>query len=114
MSTVEILSDQENKALGRRELVLNFKGGSGFISRQGATDAITAKANVPKGNVKLISLHGKFGVRDLEALAYVYSDAETIKRQLPKYMMLRELSKEERKKIKEAAKAKPPPPAEKK
>lgn len=98
--------------LSRREIVLNFRGGSGLVSRESAADAIATRLGVAKDNVKLVSLHGKFGVRDLRAVAYIYSDTKLIARQLPKYMMIRELSKEERKKAREAAKPKPAAPAE--
>lgn len=117
MSTIEIVRDQENKMLSRRELALNFRGGSGMVTRKSATEAIAAKVNVTADKVKLISLQGKYGDRDLSAIAYVYSNPELIKKQLPKYMMLRELSKEDRKKAKDAAKAekaKAAAPAEKK
>ncbi|MHB1868846.1 MAG: eS24 family ribosomal protein [Nitrososphaerales archaeon] len=112
MSTLEIVNDKENRMLSRREIVLNFKGGSGLVSRQSAADAIATKLGVAKENVKLVSLHGNFGVRDLRAVAYVYSDAKLITRHLPKYMMIRELSKEDRKKAREAAKLKPAAPQE--
>lgn len=106
VSTLEIVKESENKMLSRRELVLTFKGGSGLITRQSAADAIASKLGVTKEKVKLISLSGKFGMRDLKASVYVYDDVRLIKSQLPKYMPLRELSKEERKKAKEAAKPK--------
>ena len=107
LSTVEIVNEKENRMLSRRELVLNFKGGSGLVSRQSASDAIATKLGVKKENVKLVSLHGNFGMRDLRAVAYVYTDPKLIARHLPKYMMIRELSKEDRKKAREAAKLKP-------
>ena len=91
--------------LSRRELVLTFKAGSGFITRQSAAEAIATKLGVSKDKVKCISLRGKFGLRDLKAVAYVYSDTKLINRQLPKYMAIRELPKEERKKAREARKA---------
>ena len=107
MSTLEIITEKENQLLARRELVLSFKGGSGLVTRQSAAEAIATKLGVKKDNVKLVSLEGMFGRRDLTAKAYVYSNSDQIRRQLPKYMMIRELPKEERKKAREAAKPKP-------
>ncbi|MGI0091007.1 MAG: hypothetical protein ACREBS_04810 [Nitrososphaerales archaeon] len=112
MSTIEIINEIENQLLARRELSLSFKGGSGLVTRHAAAEAIATKLGVPMASVKLISLQGKFGLRDLTARAYVYSDSKLIKKQLPKYMMTRELPKEERKKAREAAKAKAAAPAQ--
>ncbi len=109
VSTLQIVKESENKMLSRRELVLIFKGGSGLVSRQSAADAIASKLGVTKEKIKLISLSGKFGTRDVKASIYVYDDLDVIKSQLPKYLALRELSKEERKKAKEAAKPKAVP-----
>lgn len=104
---MEIVSDKDNRLLSRREYVLNFKGGSGLVSRQSAIEAIATRLGVSKDGVKVIALRGRFGKRDLEAVAYVYSDSKAVSRQLPKYLLLRELSKEDRKKAREAAKSKP-------
>jgi ribosomal protein S24E len=105
LSTLEIKNETENRLLSRKELVCNFSLGSGLITRQGAVDAIASRLGVKKESVKLISLTPKFGSRDLTAKAYVYSDLDAIDRQLPKYLAIRQLSKEDRKKAKEAKKA---------
>lgn len=110
MSTIEIISDVENRLLFRRELDLSFKGGSGLITRQSATEAISSKFGVPKDSVKLVSLHGKFGMRDVQGKAYIYSDKNAPPKHLPDYLRIRQLSKEERKKAREEAKAKPATP----
>ncbi|MDA4110978.1 MAG: hypothetical protein OK439_00455 [Thaumarchaeota archaeon] len=112
MSTIEIVNDNQNKLLSRREIVLNFKGGSGFITRKSAVEAISTRFGVPKESVRIISMQGKFGMRDLEAQVFVYSDMKQIKKQLPPYLEIRELPKEERKKAREALKPKPAPPGE--
>lgn len=133
MSTIEILEDSENKLLGRRELRLKFKAGNGLLTRQGAVEAIATRMGVNKDNVKVISLYGSFGLRDVDARAYLFSDARAAKEQLADYVLLRHLSKDERKKIREdrkkaatanpataktvktgAASAETAPPAEKK
>jgi len=95
------LEDSENKLLGRRELRLKFKAGNGLLTRQAAAEAIASKVGVGKENVKVISLYGSFGVRDVDARAYVFSDANTAKEQLADYVLLRHLSKDERKKVRE-------------
>ena len=117
MSTVEIVSDSENKLLARHEVDCVFRGGNGLITRQGAAEAIASKLGTSKDNVQVISLRGKFGVRDLSGKAYVFSDSSLAKTQLPEYLFTRQLSKDERKKAKEEkkkAKSAPPATAEKK
>lgn len=110
-SSFEVLKDSENKILSRRELTVVFRGGSGFISRPAAAEAISTRMGVSKDKVRVISLEGKFGLRDLVGNAYVYSDSNEIKKQLPPYLGIRELPKEERKKAREALKPKPAVPA---
>lgn len=59
-----------------------------------------------------ISLEGKTGMSDINCTFYVYDDENLAKRHLPKYIFMRMLTKEERKKAKEAEKAKGKKPAE--
>lgn len=107
MSAIEIINERENSLLARKEYFVNFLGGSGFITRQAATEAMAARLGVDKNLVKVISLGSKFGLRNLKGTIFVYSSTEEIKRQLPRYMSIRELPKEERKKAREAAKPQP-------
>jgi small subunit ribosomal protein S24e len=104
LSTVEILSDVQNKLLARRELECVFRGGNGLLTRQGAAEAIASKIGVDKGNVQVVSLMGNFGVRDLKGRAYVFSEPNIGKSQMPRYILERHLSKEERKKHQEEKK----------
>jgi ribosomal protein S24E len=110
LSTIEVLKDSENKLLSRRELTIVFKGGSGFITRLAAVEAISTRLGVPKEKIRIISLEGKFGMRDLVGKAYIYSDVSEVKKQLPVFLSIRELPKEERKKAREALKPKPAAP----
>lgn len=106
LSTIEIVSERENRLLSRREYVFNFKGGSGLITRQAAAEAIATKIGADRTLVKIFSLEGDFGNRDLKATAFAYNKMMDVSRQLPKYMSIRELPKEERKKARESAKTK--------
>jgi ribosomal protein S24E len=112
LSTIELLSDSENKLLSRREVECVFRGGNGFLTRDGAAEAIAAKVGVPKEDVQVVSLKGRFGVRDLKASALIFADPSARKRQLPDYFRIRQLPKEERKKAKEQKKGKAAPTAE--
>ena len=104
LSTVEILSDAQNKLLSRRELECVFRGGNGLLTRQGAAEAIASKIGVDKGNVQIVSLMGNFGVRDLKGRAYIFSDSKLATSEMPRHILERHLSKEERKKHQEEKK----------
>jgi small subunit ribosomal protein S24e len=106
LSTLEIISDEKNDLLERREVRGVFKGGNGFLTRGGAADAIASKLGVEREKVQVTSLEGKFGQRDLSARAYVFSNVTAAKKQLPKYLLIRQLSKDERKKAQEEKKKK--------
>ena len=107
MSAIEILKDSENKLLSRRELTVIFRGGSGLITRPGAAEAISSRMGVQKDKVSVVSLQGKFGLRDLVGKIYVYTDAGEMKKQLPVFQSIRSLPKGERKAAREALKPKP-------
>jgi ribosomal protein S24E len=98
---LEILGDSQNKLLGRRELKVKFNAGNGILTRQSAAEAIASKVGVSKENVQVISLKGKFGIRDADVYAYIFSNSQEAKKQLDEYVLLRHLPKEERKKIRE-------------
>jgi ribosomal protein S24E len=110
---LEITSDSDNRLLSRREVVGTFAGGNGLITRQSAAEAISMRLGVKKEDVQVLSLRGKFGTRDLQVNAYVFSDEKSVKEQLPKYLSIRHLpTKDERKKAREELKkAKKPAPA---
>ena len=104
MEALQIISDKQNKILARREVSCTFVGGNGFITRQSAAEAIGAKLSLQKENVQIISLVGRFGNRDLQGSAYIFDNPGDVKNQLPKFMLTRQLSKDERKKAREEQK----------
>jgi len=101
LSQLNILSDKENKLLSRREIVCKFRVGSGLLTRQGAAEAISSRLGVEKGNVQIISMKGKSGQRALVADAYVFPSSQISAKQIPKHLIVRMFSKDERKKIRE-------------
>jgi ribosomal protein S24E len=101
LSALEVIQDSENKLLSRRELKVRFRAGNGILTRQAATEAIASKVGVNKENVKVISLKGRFGNRDADATVYIFSKPLDDKNQLAEYVLLRHLSKEDRKKVRE-------------
>jgi ribosomal protein S24E len=95
----ELLYSRDNKLLGRKELVYLFKDAAGSLTRKDAIEYVASQLSVSPENVVLVKLEGLFGKRDVQGKFYVYSDSEEARRQLPEYLFLRNLSKEERAKI---------------
>lgn len=89
----------ENKLLERKEAVYFFRGVAGRLTREEARKAVAQDLGVPEDKVIPIKLRTFFGTRDVEGTFYIYDDLEKAKLQLPEYLLLRNLKKEERKKI---------------
>lgn len=113
----ELLQEQENKFLGRREVSVKFKDIKGNLKRDDAANAVAQQLNVNKANVFPIRIDFEAGRDSATGIFYVYSDAELAKKHLPKFLMIRSLPKEERKKAREEKPAATPaaqPAAQKK
>lgn len=93
------LSLVENKLLERKEVVYLFKDMAGKLTRAEAVKAVAKDLGVPEDKIIPIKLKTLFGTRDVKGIFYIYEDLEKAKRQLPEYIFLRMLSREERKKI---------------
>ncbi len=102
---VAMLEDRKNSLLNRREVKAMFRGASGKINRIEAAKKIANQLNVGKERVLPINLRCQTGMVDLYAMFYVYDDEHEAARQLPRYRLLRTLSKEERKKVLDEEKA---------
>ena len=103
---LQISHDNENKLLRRREIQCLFPKAV-QIARGDAVKAMAQTLNVDPAMVHLISLMHLTGTRDVEGHFYIYPKLEDAKEHIPPYFFTRMLSKEERKKVKEAAR-KPP------
>lgn len=86
---IRILSDQENRFLGRRELVCRFPRACGLVKRPGIAVAVAEKIGIPLERVYTYSLKGCTGTRDLQGVIYTYEDVAEAKRQLPPHIFLR-------------------------
>jgi small subunit ribosomal protein S24e len=106
LSTIVTLEDKTNGLLKRRELKCLFKGFAGKLTRKEAAEMLAKELKLDKKFVIPISLEGETGMSDINCTFYVYDDENLAKRHLPKYIFMRMLTKEERKKAKEAEKAK--------
>ncbi len=102
---VALLEDRRNSLLNRREVKVLFRGAAGKINRNEAAEKIANQLSVNKKQVIPINLRCQTGMIDVHAILYVYDDENEAERQLPRYRLLRTLSREERKKILDEEKA---------
>jgi small subunit ribosomal protein S24e len=102
---VAMLEDRKNSLLNRREIKVLFRGAAGKINRNEAAEKIANQLNINKKQVVPINLRCQTGMTDVHGLLYVYDDENEATRQLPRYRLLRTLSREERKKILDEEKA---------
>jgi len=100
----ELLQQQENKFLSRREVTAKFTDIKGNLKRDDAANIVAQQLNVNKANVFPIKIEFDAGRDSAKGVFYVYSNAELAKKHLPKYLMIRSLPKEERKKVREEMK----------
>jgi small subunit ribosomal protein S24e len=100
-----MLEDRRNSLLNRREVKVLFRGAAGKINRNDAAEKIANQLNVNKKQVVPINLRCQTGMTDVRGILYVYDDENEAARQLPRYRLLRTLSREERKRILDEEKA---------
>ena len=102
---VAMLEDRRNSLLNRREVKVIFRGAAGKINRNDAAERIANQLNVNKKQVVPINLRCQTGMTDIHGLLYVFDDENESAKQLPRYRLLRTLSREERKKVLDEEKA---------
>ncbi|HXT83195.1 MAG TPA: hypothetical protein VN704_02515 [Verrucomicrobiae bacterium] len=96
---VTLLEDNNNILLKRREIKSLIKNAVGSIKRQDAAELIANKLKLDKKNIMPVSIKSEYGNPDVVATMYYYEDISAAKKQIPRYMFLRSLTKDERKKI---------------
>ena len=101
MASVELITfeDRRNSLLNRHEIGVIFKNAAGRIKRTDATEIIAKQHNVEKNAVIPISMVCGKGKTDVRAVFYIYTDEQAATKHLPRYRLLRNLPKDERKKI---------------
>ena len=100
-----MLEDRTNSLLNRREIRVLFRGAAGKINKNEAAEKIAKQLNVNRKQVVPINLRCQTGMTDVHGILYVYDDENEPSRQLPRYRLLRTLSREERKKVLDEEKA---------
>jgi len=99
------LEDRNNPLLNRREMRVIIKNAAGKVTRIDAAQHIAEKLDVDKNRVIAISMTGQRGTMDLQSSFYIYNNEDDMKKHLPRYRMLRGISKADRKKLLDEEKA---------
>jgi small subunit ribosomal protein S24e len=102
---VVLLEDNNNVLLKRREIKSVIKNAVGSVKRQDAAELIANNLKLNKSNILPVTIKSEFGNPDILTLMYYYEDMAEAKKQIPRYLFLRSLSKDERKKIIDEEKA---------
>ena len=102
---VSTLEDRNNSLLNRREIKAVFRNAAGKVTRIDAANQIADKLDVDKKRVVTIAMEGQRGTTELKSTFYVYNNEQEMNQQLPRYMLLRNIPKAERKKLLEEQKA---------
>jgi len=102
---VVILEERDNTLLGRREIRSVFKNAAGRVKRVDAVDMVAKQLNVDRKAIIPINMKCETGKSDIYATMYIYNSDEDAKKQLPRYRILRNMTKEDRKKLLDEEKA---------
>jgi small subunit ribosomal protein S24e len=99
------LSDKANILLNRREIMVLFKEQAGKLTRIEASGMVAEKFGLSKNCIIPMNMKSERGKRDLVGTFYAFNSEEETKSQLPRYRLLRKLSREERRKLIDEEKA---------
>ena len=102
---VVILEERDNALLNRREIKTLLKNSAGKIKRVDAAAIIAKQLNVDRNLTIPINMKCETGKSDIHATMYIYNNEEDVKKHLPRYRILRNMSKEDRKKLLDEEKA---------
>jgi small subunit ribosomal protein S24e len=104
-SQVVILEEHNNTLLDRREIKSVLKNCAGRVKRIDAVDMVAKELNINSNVIIPINMKCETGKSDIYATMYIYNNNEDAKKQLPRYRILRNMSKEDRKKLIDEEKA---------
>lgn len=93
------LEDRNNRLLSRREIKLTLKDASGRLSRMNAADLVAKEFDVDRNAVVPIKMVSEKGSTDVHSTFYIYESVAVMNHQLPRYRVLRNMEKTERKKL---------------
>lgn len=98
---VKIETTKENKLLDRKEIEASVHFDATTPSRKDIKAGICGKIGANPELAVLRLVKNEFGSKRVKVSAHIYSDAESLKRNEPKHIQIREgmLAKEEKKKV---------------
>ncbi len=102
---INTLEDKSNIILNRRELRISLNNAAGKVSKIELVKMLSKNFNIDEKKIFPISMDSERGRKDVHATIFIYEDSELAKNHLPKYRILRKLSREDRKKIIDEEKA---------
>lgn len=108
MSLQEVVTvlDRNNVLLNRRELTVIIRNAQGKLNKASAASLVAGHFHLnTEQPIIPILMKYETGRTDIHASFYVYPTLEDARRQLPKYLMLRNMSKEDRRRIIDEEKA---------
>jgi len=113
----KVKQDTYNPLLKRKEVSVEVDhDGQGTPSRLDVRKAVASKYNTKQENVYVVDIETKTGTQSAVCAIEVYDDAKVAQQTVPKYVQIRNLPPDERKKVmeqevkKEEAKPKPEKP----
>lgn len=111
---LKVKEDTYNPLLKRKELCLEVEHEeAGSPSRTSLREAVASKYSTKSENVFVLGIETKTGSQTSTCKIQVYDDPAAAKNFVPKYIQVRNLPSEERKKLKESKKAEEKPKADK-
>jgi small subunit ribosomal protein S24e len=99
------LEDRNNSLLNRREIKVILKNSAGKVKRVEAAATIAKQLDIDKKTIIPIKMSCENGTTNIRASFYIYSSDEEAKKQLPRYRLLRNMPKTDRKKLIDEEKA---------
>jgi small subunit ribosomal protein S24e len=106
LQEVVTVQDRNNVLLNRRELKVIIKNTQGQLTKASAASLVAGHFHLnTQQQIIPILMKYETGRTDIHASFYVYPSLEDARQQLPRYIMLRNMSKEDRKKIIDEEKA---------
>lgn len=98
----KVRQDSYNPLLKRKEIFLQVDHDKrGTPSRVDVRKAIAAKYSTKPENVYVVNIETRTGTQNALCEVQVYDDADTAKSIVPKYIQIRNLPSEERKRVRE-------------
>ena len=99
------LEDRNNSLLNRREIKAILKNAAGTVKRVEAAATIAKQLDIDSKKIIPIKMLCENGTTNVRATFYIYSSDEEAKKQLPRYRLLRNMPKADRKKLIDEEKA---------